>query len=140
MKFFIRFRPAALAAGLFCLLLSASCTYTKGPEEAPTPNPVSCVTDPASVRYSVEISAIIQNNCVQCHGAKVAAQLGGGHNWENYDQLQEYAKSGSLVGVVEQKDPKYAALYMPRPIGSAKLSACDIDRIKAWVSKESPNN
>lgn len=129
-------RPAAQTLGLAGLLLSVGCSYTNGNKDKDVPAP--CGIDAAAMTYAVDIAPILQKNCLQCHGEKVYLGSGGGHNWDNFSEFQRYALSGSLVGVLEQTDPKYAAVYMPRPIGSAKLSACDIERIKAWVAKGAP--
>ncbi len=129
-----------LAAGLSSLLLSASCTYDKGQQDIPQP----CSDTPAVVSYSLDIKPIIDKNCQACHGASVYLTQGGGHNWTDYRELQVYAKSGSLLGTIEHKNPLYAAVYMPRLVGTTKegprLQACDIERIRVWVNAGAPNN
>jgi mono/diheme cytochrome c family protein len=134
MNLSLLFRPAAMTTGLVCLLFSAACSYTKGNEDAPAP----CAEDVSAVRFKADIVPILQANCYKCHGKDVALGLGGGHNWEDTKQLQAYAKDGTLVKVVEQIDPDYKIVYMPRD--NPKLSVCDIQRIKAWVAGGSQDN
>lgn len=138
MKFSLPLRPAALAIGLASLLVNSACTYSKADEDTPTPLPLPCTIDAATVRYSVDIAPILATNCLKCHGQSVYLSLGGGHNWDNFTQFQAEAADGTLVKVLEQKDANYQSIYMPR--GSAKLSACDIERIKVWVESGAPQN
>lgn len=131
MKITLPLRTIQLALGLASLLLGTACTYEVGEVVAP------CTDDLSAVTYATDIKPLLQANCYQCHSEqnKVA---GGGHSWENFGQLQSYAKSGSLVAVVEQTDESYKNVYMPR--GGQKLSACDIERIKAWAAAGAPQN
>ena len=129
-----------MTTGLSCLLLSGSCTYDKGQQDEPRP----CADVPATVSYVRDIVPIINQKCQACHGASVYLTQGGGHNWTDYRELQVYARSGSLLGVLEHKNPLYAAVYMPRLIGTTRegprLEACDIERIRAWVNAGALNN
>jgi hypothetical protein len=134
MNLSLPFRAGTLAAGLGCLLITAACSYTKGNEDAPAP----CADDVSAVRFKSDILPILEANCYKCHGKEVALGLGGGHNWENIKEFQAYAKDGTLVKVVEQIDPDYKTVYMPRD--NPKLSVCDIARIKAWVASGSQDN
>ena len=136
MTFSLPLRLLTLATGLLALLAGAGCTYEQGKQDTPKP----CDADLSAVSYAKDIVPILARNCQNCHAQSVYLSQGGGHNWDNHAELQSYAKSGSLVAVLEQKDPRYAAVYMPRPIGSAKLAACDIERIKAWVAAGAPKN
>ena len=129
-------RPVAMGGSLASLLLASGCSYTNGEKDKETPVP--CEINAATVSYAKDIFPIVQKNCLQCHGQQVYANKGGGNNWENFAEFQHEALNGTLVAVLEQKDPAYAAVYMPRPIGSTKLAACDIERIKAWVAKGAP--
>lgn len=129
MNLSLLFRSGAVAVGLGSLLFTAACTY----EEAPP-----CVIEKTNIHYQKDIAPILQNNCLRCHGDGVNARLGAGYNWDDFNQFQAEAKTGLLVHVLEQKDPTYAAIYMPR--GAAKLSACDIERIKAWVANGAPRD
>lgn len=131
-------RPLALAVSSAGLLLASACSYTNGEKDKEMPVP--CDINAAAITYSADIFPIVQKNCLQCHGQQVYAGLGGGNNWEDFAEFQHDALDGTLVAVLEQTDPKYAAVYMPRPIGSTKLAACDIERIKAWVAKGAPHN
>lgn len=129
MKFSILRRPAGWGVGIAGLLVSA-CSYTKGREDMPAP----CNIVAASVTYEASIKPIITANCLACHSS-VSKAAGGNHNWENVSELHEYAVSGSLLNSVERKNVP-EKLYMP--LGGPKLSACDIETIRAWVAKGAP--
>ncbi|WP_375415859.1 hypothetical protein [uncultured Hymenobacter sp.] len=131
MKIILPLRTIQLALGLAGLLFGAGCTYEVGEVVAP------CTEDLSAVTYATDIKPLLQANCYQCHSDQNKG-AGGGYSWENFKRLQDYAKSGVLTAVVEQTDKSYKNVYMPR--GGQKLSACDIERIKAWVAAGAPQN
>ena len=86
-----------------------------------------------NVSFSKDIQPILVNNCLICHTA--ASTIGGGINLEGHEAVLFYAESGALVGSVKQ-----AAPYSAMPKSAAKLDACKILKIEAWVQAGSPNN
>ncbi len=91
--------------------------------------------DTTNVKYSVDIVAILQTNCYRCHGAGNTGGSGG-ILLEGYVNLSKWANNGYLVGNVT-----HAPGYIPMPYGQAqKISACEINRIIAWVNQGSKNN
>jgi hypothetical protein len=114
----------------FSLLLcftNLSCYYDS--EEDLYPN-VTC--DTTNVKYSVEIKAIINNNCIGCHSA---AANQGDIQLENHADVLKYANNGRLLGSI-----KHAATYVAMPTGAPKLSDCNISKVEAWINAGSPNN
>ncbi|HEX8329562.1 MAG TPA: cytochrome c [Hymenobacter sp.] len=128
-----RFRPLLASAAL--LGVSAGCTYSNGdsadPDEA-TPQP--CGITAQNVTYSGVISPIFDANCRGCHGSNVASTRGGGNDFSTYQSIERYPMA-TLLGTIE-----HAPSYSPMPKGRAKLSDCDIERIKAWIAAGKPNN
>jgi hypothetical protein len=125
------FRPFVAAASVLLLGLAASCTYTHGdPAELVTP----CDTSPQTVTYAGVISPIFDRHCRECHATSQAYIQGGGNDFGNYQAIHRYP-ANSLLGSVQ-----HAPGYDPMPKGRAKISECDILRIKAWIDAGEPNN
>lgn len=94
-------------------------------------NPGSC--DTVNMKYSVDIAPIIQSNCFACHSN--ANQSISGLSLQGYENLKPHADDGMLMGVIT-----HAAGFPPMPQGSAKLSDCNINKIRDWVLRGAPNN
>ncbi|PJJ48516.1 cytochrome c family protein [Hymenobacter chitinivorans] len=109
------------------LALATACTYSKGQEPSPC-------ADTTPVTYQAVISPIFDTNCRACHGAGVYQQLGGGNDYSTYQGIKN--QSASLILGCIQHQPGYD----PMPKGLAKLSTCDIAKIKAWIDAGQPNN
>ncbi len=115
---------------VFSLLLcftTLGCYYDS--EEDLYPN-VTC--DTTNVKYSVDVKAIINNNCIGCHSA---AANQGGIQLENHADVLKYATNGKLIGSI-----KHTSSYVAMPIGASKLSDCNIAKMEAWVNAGSLNN
>lgn len=93
-------------------------------------NTTGCNT--ASMKFSTDIAPILKANCNGCHNTTSAA---AGVNTETYAGVKAIADNKSLVGSIT-----HATGYSPMPKGMAKLSDCDIDKIKAWVAQGARNN
>lgn len=123
------FRP--IFAGAILLVGVTACSYSNGdPDEAPRP----CDVSAQAVTYAGVISPIFDANCRACHGSSVASTRGSGIDLGDYQNLSRYPVV-SLLGSIE-----HTAGYSPMPKGRAKLSECDIQRIRAWISAGKPNN
>jgi len=90
----------------------------------------TCSTE--NITFSATIQPILQKNCLGCHSG---ATPSGNVNLSTYAGVQKVATNGKLVGVVS-----HAAGFIPMPQGGAKLSDCDITKIKEWVNAGAPNN
>ena len=118
------------AVGLLLALSAAGCTYSHGDPAAVAP----CDATPQTATYAGVVSPIFDRHCRECHGSSVAATLGGGNDFGTYQGIRRYP-AASLLGSIEQA-PGYDAM----PKGRAKLAACDILRIRAWIDAGQPNN
>jgi hypothetical protein len=94
-------------------------------------NPSGC--DTANMKYSADILPIIQSNCYACHSN--ANQSISGLSLQGYENLKPHADDGMLMGVIT-----HASGYTPMPQGGAKLSDCNINKIRDWVLRGAPNN
>jgi hypothetical protein len=89
--------------------------------------------DSTAVTYSGAISSILnQNGCIGCHSGSTPS---GNINLQGYTNVKTVALNGKLVGAISH-DPAYS----PMPKGGGKLSTCDINKVKAWVSAGAQNN
>ena len=112
---------------LFAMTFLGGCYYDNVQDLYPN----RAVCDPGKVTYSGKVLSIIQTNCYSCHGT--GSVLGNVH-LDGYSNLKIYADNGKLLGVIEHQNG-----FSPMPQG-AKLSDCDINVIKKWISDGSPNN
>ena len=112
------------------VLLIPGCVYEK--EDILYP-PKPC--DTSSPSYSLVVQPIISANCYRCHDAANSALNGGGNQLDSHAKLKVFADNGHLVGAIT-----HSPGYSPMPKNSAKLSDCDINKIKAWVDAGAPDN
>ena len=123
-------RGALLLAGLGLLGAAAGCTYSHGEPEAVVP----CDATPATTTLAAVVWPIIKVNCRDgCHNA---VDNQGGVDFDQFSQLQAYAKTGELQRRIKLSTT--APDFMPK--GRAKLSACDIERIDVWIQAGALNN
>ncbi len=93
-------------------------------------NPGDC--DTVNMKYAANIQPIIQANCYGCHGN---GQATNGVSLDSYSKLKARADNGQLIGVIT-----HASGFPPMPYGKAKLSDCDINKIKAWIAQGTLDN
>lgn len=91
----------------------------------------NCACDDTKFTYATIIQPLINNNCVGCHKP---SSLGGNIDLSTYNAVKVQVDNGKLLGSVTQ-----AAGYIAMPQGS-KLSDCQINQIKNWISAGAPNN
>ncbi len=113
---------------LFSALSLQSCYYDN--EEFLYGKGSAC--DTSNVRYSGQVRAILQSNCVGCHNIN---QANGMVRLDDHAAVQARAKDGSLLGTIRHNAP-----YVPMPPSGTKLSNCDIAILQAWINKGAPNN
>ncbi len=123
-----KFSTVVIMCGILFSLFS--CAYEK--EEILYP-PGDCNTLLPS--YSLMVQPIISANCYSCHNTTNSAVSGGGYQLDSYAKLKVFVDNGKLVGVIS-----HTAGFSPMPKNSAKLSDCNINKIKAWVNAGAPNN
>jgi cytochrome c553 len=130
LSFLRSYRPIVAGATLL-LSVAAGCTYSHGDVDQ-TPQP--CNISAQSITYSGVISPIFDANCRGCHGSTEASSLGGGNDFGTYQGISRFPSSVLLASI--QHSPGADAM----PKSGAKLSDCDINRIKAWIDAGKPNN
>lgn len=89
--------------------------------------------DSVSVSFAGDVVPILQNKCVGCH--TTATSTNGYVSLSGFTDVELVAGTGQLVGAITH-DPSYAAM----PDGGPKLNACEIAKIKNWVSEGTLNN
>lgn len=92
--------------------------------------PTGC--DTVNMKYAANIQPIIQANCYSCHGNGLSQN---GVSLDSYTKLKQQASSGTLMGVIT-----HASGYPGMPYNLPKLSDCDINKIKDWIDRGTPNN
>ncbi|SHI65936.1 hypothetical protein SAMN02745146_1313 [Hymenobacter daecheongensis DSM 21074] len=116
---------------LLLLLLSAgSCAYDNA-EELLERNPPPVCEDVA-VTYSGIISPLLDQHCRSCHNRQ---DRQGNIDLDGHQAAKRYADNGLLVGVTS-----HALGFEPMPKNAAKLSDCDLSRIRKWVAAGAPDN
>ena len=93
-------------------------------------NTATC--DTVNVSFSTSVSPVLKTYCVGCHSA---ASPSAGIDLSTYAAVKVYATNGRLIGSIT-----HAAGYKPMPSSTSKLGACEINQIKAWVTKGMLNN
>lgn len=88
--------------------------------------------DSSNILYSAGILPLFKNQCTGCHNS---SNPGGNIDLTNFTKVREIALNGVLLGSLEWK-PGFAAM----PQGGAKLSECEINRIKQWIAAGALNN
>lgn len=115
---------------LFLILITgsvfSSCYYDK---EDMLYGTGSC--DTSNIKYSVQIVAIVNSNCIVCHGGTAAN--GGGIKLGTYNDIKAYASNGILLTSVTR-----STNTMPK--GGTRLSNCRIAEIRTWIRNGAPNN
>lgn len=89
--------------------------------------------DTTGVTYSATVVPILQTNCTGCHSG--SAPAGGGVDLTAYANVSAQVSSGKLWG-----DISHATGFNAMPLGSSQLSACDLNKIHAWIRAGAPNN
>jgi hypothetical protein len=109
------------------IFLASGCYYDKEQELYG----LNC--DTTHVTYSSTLTNIFSNyGCLGCH---VGGNPSGGINLENYTNVKAVANNGKLFGAVN-----HSPGFVPMPDGAAKMSSCDINKVKAWIDAGTPDN
>jgi mono/diheme cytochrome c family protein len=113
------------------LLLSA-CTSQNGEDLLASGGVPAPACDTAHVTYAGTIAPLLQQQCSSCHGGSLPE---AGFAVSSYAQVRAKAANGQLLGTVNH-DPGFPAM----PQGGAKLSDCDLTKLRQWVAAGAPNN
>lgn len=119
-------------------IFAYACTKSGGtpPEENnnPDPPPGGNTCDTANMKYMDDVVPILTTNCYRCHGTTTNSGSFG-RVLEGYDNLKPYAESGTLMGVIT-----HAQGFIPMPQDAAKLTDCNINKIRSWIENGMQNN
>ncbi|MBI5008324.1 MAG: hypothetical protein HZB98_01425 [Bacteroidia bacterium] len=88
--------------------------------------------DTTNVTWDSKISAIMQANCVVCHGEDVSYN---GVRHDSYESEMIVVNDGRLRGVVNHLDG-----YVKMPKDPGKLPACELELINTWLDNGAPEN
>ncbi len=97
-------------------------------------NTTGCVAvcDTADITFATGVQPLLNTYCRGCHNASGAS---GGVMLDSHAGASAAAANGRLVGAVA-----HAAGYSPMPKNGAKLSDCQITKIRKWAAAGAPNN
>lgn len=120
---------AALACliGMALLTMPSGCYYDN---EEDLYGPDTTVCDTISMRYSVEVKKILEDNCNDCHVS--TGPTYSGIPYETHAQLQEVALNGKLVERINDQSAP-----MPQ---TGLMDKCSRLKLEAWVKAGAPNN
>jgi mono/diheme cytochrome c family protein len=116
---------------ILIVIIFSGCYYDKAELTYPANTSVTC--DTSAVKYSVDILSIMSANCNSCHSG--TATSGGGIKLDSYTGLKTYATNGQLLNSLLQN-----GIVAAMPQGGAKLSDCDINKVRSWINNGTPNN
>jgi hypothetical protein len=116
-----------LTATVFLFL---SACYYDNVEDLYPAGSQSC--DTTNVTYSQTIAPIAAQYCNSCHSGTTPP---AGIKTDTYTDLNAIAVNGKLWGVVNHDQG-----YIPMPYQSAKLSECNLLKIRKWIDAGSPDN
>jgi hypothetical protein len=112
---------------LVMAVTSTGCYYDK--EEILYPD---TVCDTATITYSSSVVPILVSNCTVCHAGNTPS---AGIKLDTYTDVNIQVTNGRLWGAVA-----HAASYSPMPKNGAKMSSCNLTKIKKWIDAGAPNN
>lgn len=115
------------AAAFLLLVFVPACYYDNEEDLYGTSN---CNT--SDVRYSAQITQIMEANCYSCH--KEGGSGYAGISIDQHETLKDYATSGTLLDRITTTD---ATKLMPPGI---QLPDCERQMIQAWIQAGAPNN
>lgn len=126
----MQLRQMLIGSFLITILVSLSACYYDSEEFLYGTTPDICDTSP--VKFSTQVTAILQRNCYACHstGSNLGNLL-----LDSYSAARDAARNPSFMGSV-----RHQGGYEPMPQGAGKLSDCDIQALQTWVDDGMPNN
>lgn len=88
--------------------------------------------DTTNITYSGFVAPLLTTYCVGCHSGGAPS---GNIVLNSHAGVQAVALNGRLIGAIT-----WANGFQQMPRGSGKLSDCNIQKIKAWISNGALNN
>ena len=113
-------------------LVVSACYYDNEEHLYPDPiGPSGC--DTTNITYSETVVPLLNTHCNGCHNPD--SFFGAGIVLNSYDDLMVFVENGKFWGSINHKPG-----YSPMPKGGAKLSACNLLKIKKWIEDDALNN
>jgi uncharacterized membrane protein len=112
-------------------LITSSCYYDN--KEDLYPGQATC--DTVNVSFAKDIKPLIDAQCVGCHNTQSPT---AGISLSTHAEIQVYANSGQLFGVLSWTPPYTGTKQMP-PSGP-KWNNCNLSKLNSWIKKGAPNN
>jgi mono/diheme cytochrome c family protein len=94
--------------------------------------PLVTCPDTLNVSFATKIRPLLQAHCFSCHGN---GSSDGNVSVNTYDQVMHLAISGRLLGSIS-----HSSGFSPMPLGTDKLSDCNITAIRVWIEEGMQNN
>ena len=116
-----------------CFIFFSSCYYDKKDQIYPQATTTTC--DTTNVTYAAVVAPILTANCAGCHASSVASRNGAGIVLDNYTSVKPYVTNKQLLNSILQN-----GIVPSMPLNAAKLDACTIGKISAWINKGALNN
>jgi hypothetical protein len=88
--------------------------------------------DTVNMKFAANVQPILAANCYACHGNGLAES---GVNLDNYTKVKQQVDNGKLLGVIT-----HASGFPAMPYKRPKLSDCDINKIKDWLTRGAKND
>ena len=113
-----------------CSLGLAACTYHDEETLYPSEDTPSC--DTTAVSYADFVAPLLDAHCNNCHGGEFpSANIA----LDTHRDVRRWAESGQLYGSMAHLDG-----YSRMPKSGNRLPQCDLDKVKAWIDADTPNN
>jgi cytochrome c5 len=87
--------------------------------------------DSTIVTYALQVTSVINANCVACHNA---ASASGNVSLHNYAAVKSNVDNGKLNGAIN-----HLSGFVPMP-PSGKLNSCNLTIIRKWIDNGALNN
>jgi uncharacterized membrane protein len=85
-----------------------------------------------AVSFTTFVKPIIENRCQGCHGGTIPS---GGINLTTYAQIKASALTPAFMGSMRK-----AVGYSFMPKGGLSLTACELNKMEAWIKRGTLNN
>lgn len=118
---------SVLFFAVFLIFFSPSCENNN---ELDLYGPTKCDTD--NITWKSKVSAILQKNCVSCHGPDLSYN---GVRHDSYATELVVVKDGRLRGVINHSDG-----FSKMPKDRGKLPECELKILNLWLDKGAPEN
>jgi hypothetical protein len=118
----------SIYAIIILLFAASSCTYDQSEKYAF--DALAC--DTTNVRFSVEITNILETSCKDCHYGDAIG--GRGKKLDSYAKVKEFVDQNKFLESMTRPDDKYM------PLLGSRLSESKIEQIRCWIKKGAPNN